>query len=180
MTRLMVLGMLHQYGPMSGYEIQLMLQKTQTDLWAGVFPASIYHALRKLEEEGFVHLDNIEQTGNRSKAIYSITPAGKDQFDRLLLDAFRESSAVFPTTLYTALTFLEAATPEHVLRSLTEQQTSLRSLLAQLKSGEQAKSEAADVPEYATLTFRNMFDQIELQLQFLAKLQQLLEQRKER
>lgn len=47
MTRLMVLGLLMQYGPMSGYELQQAMQSAQTDTWAGVFPASIYHALKK-------------------------------------------------------------------------------------------------------------------------------------
>lgn len=46
-TRVMVLGLLLQYGAMSGYEIQQKMQSAQTDKWAYVQPASIYHALKK-------------------------------------------------------------------------------------------------------------------------------------
>lgn len=58
-----------------------------------------------MDKEGLVELDAVEKTGNRSKAIYSVTPAGKDEFYTLMLQSFQQSSVVFPTELYTALTF---------------------------------------------------------------------------
>ena len=55
MTRLMVLGLLKSK-PMSGYEIQQILTKSQSDSWAGILPGSIYHALKKMEKEGLVEI----------------------------------------------------------------------------------------------------------------------------
>ncbi|WP_249529548.1 PadR family transcriptional regulator [Paenibacillus brevis] len=46
MTRLLVLGMLDMK-PMSGYDIQQMLQTTDAERWSGVLIGSIYHALKK-------------------------------------------------------------------------------------------------------------------------------------
>jgi hypothetical protein len=60
------------------------------------------------------------------------------------------------------------------IRALDEQQALLQRLRAQLKNGERAKSDTVEVPEYVSLTFRNMYDQIELQMQFIAQLKQLL------
>ena len=45
MVRLLVLGLL-QFKPLSGYEIQQILQVSQIDVWAGILPGSIYHALK--------------------------------------------------------------------------------------------------------------------------------------
>ena len=72
----MVLGLL-KTKPMSGYEIQQLLIISQSDSWAGILPGSIYHALKKMEKEQLVAIDSIEQTGNRSKAIYKITEQGE-------------------------------------------------------------------------------------------------------
>lgn len=60
MTRTMVLGLLQTFGQMSGYEIQQKMQLSQTDKWAYVKPASIYHALKRMEKEGLVVLETIE------------------------------------------------------------------------------------------------------------------------
>ena len=89
LTRLMVLGCLMQW-PMTGYQIQLILQVSQTEQWAGILPGSVYHALKKLEKEGMVMLKGTEKTGNRLKSIYEITPAGKDEFSKLLKEAWQK------------------------------------------------------------------------------------------
>ncbi len=51
MTRLMVLGMLRTK-PMSGYEMQQLMQVSEVDKWAGILPGSIYHALKKMDKRG--------------------------------------------------------------------------------------------------------------------------------
>ena len=82
MVRLILLGML-KIRPLSGYEIQQVLQTSQTDVWAGVLPGSIYHALKKMDKEGLVEVDSLEKTGHRIKAIYKITEKGLTEFKRL-------------------------------------------------------------------------------------------------
>jgi DNA-binding PadR family transcriptional regulator len=72
LTRLFVLGLL-TWRPLSGYEMQVILQLNQTERWAGILPGSIYHALKKLAAEGMVVLQATEQVGNRAKAIYAIS-----------------------------------------------------------------------------------------------------------
>lgn len=47
MMRLMILGLLTKRDSLSGYEIQQALHMVQSSKWAEVFPASIYHALKK-------------------------------------------------------------------------------------------------------------------------------------
>lgn len=176
MTRLMVLGLLMQYGPMSGYELQQAMQSAQTDTWAGVFPASIYHALKKMDKEGLVELDTVEKTGNRSKAIYSITPAGKDEFHKLMIESFQQSSVSFPTQLYTALTFFtaDAVSIEKITVSLQEQKKGIVDMYENMKAGQSIKEKMIDVPEHVTLIFENIYEQCEMQLRFIEKLEKKL------
>jgi DNA-binding PadR family transcriptional regulator len=86
LVRLFVLGLLLRR-PMSGYEVQRILQLNRTDLWAGILSGSIYHALKKLEAEGLVTLSVTEQSGNRTRAIYAITHKGVSEHRSLLREA---------------------------------------------------------------------------------------------
>lgn len=171
-TRVMVLGLLLQYGAMSGYEIQQKMQSAQTDKWAYVQPASIYHALKKMDSEGIVQLETLEQTGNRSKAIYAITEAGKSEFSRLLIESFKESSVVFPTALYTALTFMDEAGLHEIEEALSFQQQAIEKIYKEMKLGQEQKAELMDIPVNVMLIFRNIYDQCELQLKFVKQIKE--------
>lgn len=172
MTIVMVLGLLLKFGPMSGYEIQQKMKSGKTDKWAYVQPASIYHALRILDRDELVFLQKLEQTGNRSKAIYSITSKGKFEFDRMLINSFKKASVVFPTALYTVLTFMDEAPKENIIEALEVQQQAIQNIYDEMKAGQKEKEEYSKIPKNVLLIFENMYDQCEMQLQFLQKLKQ--------
>lgn len=179
MTRTMVLGLLQTFGQMSGYEIQQKMQLSQTDKWAYVKPASIYHALKKMEKEGLVVLETIEQTGNRSKAIYNITLEGKKELERLVIKSFKESSVIFPAKLYTALTFMNESTKEEILNALEEQKQTIQNIYEEMKAGQKEKENYSDIPENVMMIFTNMYEQCELQLNFIKQInEKLLSQKK--
>src|SRR5215469_10989407 len=156
LTRLFVLGLLARR-PMTGYEIQLVLQLSRTEQWAGILPGSVYHALKKLASEGLVVLHATEQTGNRTKAIYAIAPAGEEEFRRILREAWRMPALHFPSGLYAALSFFEHLPLEEVLCSLDEQISALEKELDTWNAGMSAKSEAisAPLPDYIQALFTN-------------------------
>src|SRR5215472_13814842 len=114
LTRLFVLGLLLRR-PMSGYEVQRILQLNRTDLWAGILSGSIYHALKKLEAEGMVTLSVTEQSGNRTRAIYATSPNGITEYRALLRGAWRNPTPHFPAGLYAALSFPDALPLEDIL-----------------------------------------------------------------
>lgn len=178
MTNIMVLGLLLRMGAMSGYEIQQKMQSAQTDQWAFVQPASIYHALRKLEKDGLVELKTLEQTGNRTKAIYSATDRGRDAFPSMLVQAFEKSPVVFPAPLYTLLTFVEDVPQEALLHAITVQQRDIQAIYESMEAGHKAKAEVMqEVPRNVELIFRNIYDQCRLQLRFLEELKRELLER---
>lgn len=77
--RTVCLGLL-TFDEASGYEIKKLFED---GTFAGVFDASygsIYPALTRLAEEGFVDCREEAQSGRPDKKVYSITPAGRRYF----------------------------------------------------------------------------------------------------
>ena len=120
MIKIIVLGILYKQ-PMHGYEIYDLLKVSQVDRWSGVLPGSIYYALKTLSAKGLIKIKDIEQTGNRNKAIYEITEKGKDEFYHLLIKGWKDELYSFPKNLYTLLAFIDFL-PVQKLKLLIEEQ----------------------------------------------------------
>ncbi len=168
MTRILVLGMLDNQ-PMSGYDIQQMLKLTDAERWGGVLIGSIYHALKKLEQEKHIEIVSIEHTGNRQKAIYQITLQGKEHLKDLVSDALRVSSVSYPSTLYSGLTFMKLLTDEQACKALEHQQQLLEEEFRSIVQGLEEKKAAmgGSLPPLVQLMFDNMFAIIGQQQEFL-------------
>ncbi|KMY55865.1 hypothetical protein AC623_19575 [Bacillus sp. FJAT-27231] len=177
MTRLMVLGMLRTK-PMSGYELQQLLQVSEVDKWAGILPGSIYHALKKMDKEGLIKVANVESTGHRTKAIYEITEEGEREYEKLLIESFREPSVKLPVLLYTGLSMLNMphnqADPKKIIKAIEDQIEELQAALADIRAGQEIKAQYIEVNELTNLTFQNMIDQYQLQIDFLERIKNTL------
>lgn len=118
MTKLLVLGLLDER-PMSGYDIQQMLKVMDAEHWGGVLVGSIYHALKKMEAEGLVEVISVEQTGHRQKAVYQITEKGSAYLKKLVRDALKTSSVVYPSRLYSGLSYVHKLPKEEAWKACT-------------------------------------------------------------
>lgn len=86
-VRLVLLGFLRGK-PLHGYELKQMIERVMGD-WTSIAFGSIYFALKKLTEEGFVEKIGSEQEGGRpSRTIYAITENGRREFSRLLREVW--------------------------------------------------------------------------------------------
>lgn len=179
LTRLVVLGCLMQW-PMSGYQIKLMLEVSQTEQWAGILPGSVYHALKKLEKEGMVILKGTERTGNRLKSIYEITPKGRDEFARLLRKTWEKPCLHFPSNIYGAISFLNNTQLDEILPLIDQQIEMLKGELEQWNIGEEAKAQFynRELPDYLKAVFENGRKHIELDIKFLKVLHKKLPEEK--
>lgn len=137
-------------------------------------PGFYLSRVKKMTNEELIQVKAIEMTGRRSKTIYCITEKGSQEFKRLLKESFQKSSVVFPKHLYTALTFLseEEGMREEILEALDEQKREILATYEEMREGERLKDYA---PEYVKLIFENMYEQCEMQLRFIHKLEKLLE-----
>src|SRR5581483_1148932 len=172
-TRLMVLGLLNE-GPRHGYEIQKWLEESQTGLWADVLPGSIYHALQRMQKEGFVELRETEQSGHRLRAVYAITETGRSELQRLLREALQRPPRAFPTEFYTALAFLKELPGQEVLTMIEALIPRLEEEIALWNQGEVIKSEYVLLPEYVRAAFANGREHLEADLRLLQRLREIL------
>jgi len=117
-TRLVILGFLRGR-PLYGYEIKQMIEQIMGD-WTNIAFGSIYFALRKLAEEGFIEKLGTEQEGSRpSRTVYQITKAGREEFLRLLREVWREVERQY-YTFDIGLSFMSALPIEEVKATLRE------------------------------------------------------------
>jgi transcriptional regulator len=75
---LMVLKTLEAMGPLHGYGIARRIEQTSGDLLS-INYGTLYPALLKLEQEGYIASEWGRSDNNRKAKFYSLTPAGRTQ-----------------------------------------------------------------------------------------------------
>src|SRR5262245_43067920 len=78
---LMVLKTLESMGPLHGYGIARRIEQTSGDLLA-VNYGTLYPALLKLEQEGYIKSEWGTSDNNRKAKYYSLTRAGRKQVQK--------------------------------------------------------------------------------------------------
>ena len=78
---LMVLKTLQALGPLHGYGIARRIEQTSGDLLA-VNYGTLYPALLKLEQEGYISSEWGTSDNNRKAKYYKLTRGGRTQLDR--------------------------------------------------------------------------------------------------
>ena len=78
---LMILKSLESLGPLHGYGLARRIEQTSGDLLA-VNYGTLYPALLKLEQEGYISSEWGVSDNNRKAKYYKLTRAGKKQLER--------------------------------------------------------------------------------------------------
>jgi DNA-binding PadR family transcriptional regulator len=172
-VRLFVLGLVRER-PQHGYELHRWLERSQTMVWADVLPGSIYHALRQMHKEGLIEVRATEHSGNRARAIYSITAAGEHAFDRLLAEGWQQRLSSFPVALYTLLTFSQHLSTVRLRDAIEQQLVKLTDELEHWAQGAAAKEEAEVLPPWGQAMFNNGREHLEADLRLLRSVLALL------
>lgn len=123
---MMILGLVRWMQPVHGYDVRRELLSWSADKWANVQPGSIYHALRKLTEEGLLREVATERVAGRpARTTYEITPKGVDEFETLLRQLWwGRHEPVDPFAA--ALSFLPALPREEAIAALRHRAALLR------------------------------------------------------
>src|SRR5215469_16764088 len=78
LSRLMILGVLAERGPMHGHQIRRIAELTNTEVWGGITGGALYSELRKLDGDGLIEATREEQVGRRpARTVYQITDEGR-------------------------------------------------------------------------------------------------------
>src|SRR5687767_15394796 len=78
---LMILKTVDVMGPLHGYGIARRIEETSKNRLALNY-GTLYPALLKLEQEGFIEAEWRQSENNRRAKFYALTPAGKKQLAR--------------------------------------------------------------------------------------------------
>jgi DNA-binding PadR family transcriptional regulator len=131
---MMILGLVQWMQPVHGYDVRRELLSWDADKWANVQPGSIYHALRKLSEEGLLREVATEQVGARpARTTYEITEKGAAEFMTLLRGNWWRLTAP-PDPFMAAFSFLPALPRAEAAAALRNRGTQLRAGVEQLQA----------------------------------------------
>ena len=77
LSRLMILGLLAERGPMHGHQIRRAGELANAEVWGGITGGALYAELRKLSGEALIRAIREEQVGRRpARTVYEITDEG--------------------------------------------------------------------------------------------------------
>lgn len=124
--RTLLLGILNDEKPRHGYEVRQILESWNADKWATISYGSIYFALKKMAEEGFLEVvDNRNKVNQSDKTIYKITKAGSSAFLVMLTKQWLElKPSIDPFQV--ALTFMDYLKKDDLLNALQHRADSWR------------------------------------------------------
>ena len=152
-TRLVLLGLLRDRS-LYGYELKHIIEDHMGD-WTSIAFGSIYYALAKLSEQGYIAKVATEQEGNRpSRSIYDITDAGRVEFMRLLRDqwqAVERPYYVFDIALF----FRDALPRTEALGYLKARVAALEGVLAHLDAHQHEQADGEGLPALAGAVFEH-------------------------
>src|SRR5215471_16560545 len=78
LSRLMILGVLAERGPMHGHQIRRIAELTNAEAWGGITGGALYAELRRLDADGLVRAVREEQVGRRpARTVYQVTDEGR-------------------------------------------------------------------------------------------------------
>lgn len=80
--------------PCSAYEIQKNIEYRNLSKWVKISSPSIYKNVIKLEEKGYLISETVREGKMPEKAVYSITPAGREYFLLLMKQTAARSVSV--------------------------------------------------------------------------------------
>lgn len=113
-TRLLLLGAVLLFEPVNGYQVRRELLSWGVEDWGHLNPGSIYSGFTTLTKQGHLARHDLKE-GARTVAVYTSTPSGKAEFDRLLALSLERVDLTAPLPFHTALSLMPLA-KRHVFR----------------------------------------------------------------
>ena len=149
---LIVLGMLKRE-PLSAYEIQKLVEYRNISKWVKISTPSIYKKVIQLEEKGFI-TSRIERDGKMpEKAVYTLTDAGKEEFEKLMHEISSKPINIF-LDFNAVIVNLESMPKESQRECLDSIESNMKVLKAYLEENFAMKENAPDVPAMGMAVLR--------------------------
>jgi DNA-binding PadR family transcriptional regulator len=166
LSRLMILGLLAERGPMHGHQIRRTAELTNAEVWGGITGGALYAELRKLGGEGLIEAIREEQVGRRpARTVYQITEEG-----RLELVVQRDAAleVVFGSAdpLSVVLLFAAGTDPAELSERLAARRRRIEGQLAAMAAERERLTGQGVLPPLAVAAFRRGELRLEAELRW--------------
>jgi DNA-binding PadR family transcriptional regulator len=166
LSRLMILGLLAERGPMHGHRIRRTAELTNAEVWGGITGGALYAELRKLSGEGLIEAIREEQVGRRpARTVYQITEEG-----RLELVVQRDAAleVVFGSAdpLSVVLLFAAGTDPAELSERLAARRRRIEGQLAAMAAERERLTGQGVLPPLAVAAFRRGELRLEAELRW--------------
>lgn len=152
---LIVLGMLRKES-LSAYDIQKLVEYRNISKWVKISTPSIYKKVLQLEDKGLIS-SHIEKDGKMpEKAVYTLTDAGKEEFERLMLEISCRPVNIF-LDFNAVIVNLESLSQERRKECLNHIEDSIKGLKAYIEDNMALKENDADIPVTGIAVLRQQF-----------------------
>lgn len=142
---LIVLGILKKES-LSAYDIQKLVEYRNISKWVKISTPSIYKKVIQLEEKGYIASCPVKEGKMPEKAVYSLTEAGEEEFQRLVLEISCNPIHIF-LDFNAVIVNLEQLAPARQAACLSNIESNIRTLKTYLEENVRRKEHAPEVPE---------------------------------
>ena len=170
---LIVLGMLRKES-LSAYDIQKLVEYRNISKWVKISTPSIYKKVIQLEEKGLIS-SRIEKEGKMpEKAVYSLTDAGKEEFEKLMIEISCKPINIF-LDFNAVIVNLESMSKESQKECLDNIESNMNVLKTYLEENIALKENAPDIPITGMAVLRQQFLLAQIIEEWIATLKKGLE-----
>lgn len=152
---LIVLGMLKKES-LSAYDIQKLVEYRNISKWVKISTPSIYKKVIQLEEKGLISSRTEKDGKMPEKAVYSLTDAGKEEFEKLMLEISCKPINIF-LDFNAVIVNLESMSKENQKECLDNIESNMNVLKAYLEENITLKENAPDIPITGMAVLKQQF-----------------------
>lgn len=152
---LIVLGMLKRES-LSAYDIQKLVEYRQISKWVKISTPSIYKKVLQLEEKGLISSHTQKDGKMPEKAVYTLTAAGEDEFEKLMFEISCKPINLF-LDFNAVIVNLESMSKENQKECLDHIEENTKALKACLEENMSSKENAPDVPATGMAVLHQQF-----------------------
>ena len=165
---LIVLGIVKQKS-LSAYDIQKNVEKHNISKWVKISTPSIYKKVIQLEEKGFIKSVLVREGKMAQKAVYSLTPNGEKEFERLMLEIAAKPIHIF-LDFNAVIVNLDRLPLEAQKSCVSSIEKNVKTLKAYLEENIHEKENIPEIPETGMAVLRQQFVLVEAIEKWIASL----------
>lgn len=152
---LIVLGMLKKE-PMSAYDIQKLVEYRNISKWVKISTPSIYKKTVQLEKKGFVKGSIVKEGKMPEKVIYSLTDAGQEEFEKLMLEIAAKPIRIF-LDFNAVIVNLDSLSSENRKQCIDSIEENIKELKSYLEQNIHEKENLPEIPATGMTVLRQQF-----------------------